>query len=106
MLLSMLFIQLRSLEAQILDTLTKLALLALFVQPFVHIAGSRYWTTAGPLFVLAAAGFLRESYVRRRYGRSGARAPRGHRRPAQPVAQAGAGGAVRGVRRGCSWCSA
>ncbi len=68
MLLSMLFIQLRSLEAQILDTLVKLALLALFVQPFVHIAGSRYWTTAGPLFVLAAAGFLRESYVRRRHG--------------------------------------
>ena len=64
-LLSMLFVQLRSLEAQILDTLAKLALLALFVQPFVHVAGSRYWTTAGPLFVVAAAGFLRESYVRR-----------------------------------------
>ena len=67
MLLSMLFVQLRSLEAQILDTLVKLALLALFVQPFVHIAGSRYWTTAGPLFIVAAAGFLRESYVRRRH---------------------------------------
>ncbi len=66
-LLSMLFIQLRSLEAQILDALTKIALLALFVQPFVHVAGSRYWTTAGPLFILAAAGFLRESYVRRRH---------------------------------------
>lgn len=66
-LLSMLFVQLRSLEAQILDTLTKLALLALFVQPFVHVAGSRYWTTAGPLFILAAAGFLRELYVRRRH---------------------------------------
>ena len=50
-LLSMLFIQLRSLEAQILDTLTKIGLLALFVQPFVHVAGSRYWTTAGPLFI-------------------------------------------------------
>jgi len=66
-LLSMLFVQLRSLEAQILDTVVKLSLLALFVQPFVHVAGSRYWTTAGPLFVVAGAGFLRESYVRRRH---------------------------------------
>jgi len=65
MLLSMLFVQLRSLEAQILDTLTKIGLLMLFVQPFVHVAGSRYWTTAGPLFLVAAAGFVRESYVRR-----------------------------------------
>jgi len=69
MLVSMLFVQLRSLEAQILDTLTKVALLALFVQPFVHIAGSRYWTTAGPLFIVAAAGFVRESYVRRSHAR-------------------------------------
>lgn len=67
MLISMLFVQLRSLEAQILDTLTKLALMALFVQPFVHIAGSRYWTTAGPLFMLAAAGFVRETHVRRHH---------------------------------------
>ena len=67
-LLSFLRIQLRSLEAQILDTLTKLGLLALFVQPFVHIAGARYWTTAGPLFMLAAAGFVREAHVRRRGG--------------------------------------
>ncbi|KAA1428334.1 hypothetical protein [Nocardioides antri] len=64
-LISMLFVQLRSLEAQILDTLAKLALLALFVQPFVHVAGSRYWTTAGPLFMVAAVGFVRESHVRR-----------------------------------------
>jgi hypothetical protein len=56
----------RSLEAQILDTLTKICLLALFVQPFVHIAGSRYWTTAGPLFMIAAAGFVRETSLRRR----------------------------------------
>ncbi|MDZ5622696.1 hypothetical protein SFC88_17780 [Nocardioides sp. HM23] len=68
MLISMLFVQLRSLEAQILDAITKLALLALFVQPFVHIAGSRYWTTAGPLFMVAAVGFVRESQVRRRPG--------------------------------------
>ncbi|MEZ0577827.1 hypothetical protein [Nocardioides sp. MH1] len=66
MLVSMLFVQRRSLEAQILDTLTKLSLLTLFVQPFVHVAGSRYWTTAGPLFMVAAAGFVREHQVRRR----------------------------------------
>jgi hypothetical protein len=65
MLMSMVTIQRRSLEAQILDTLTKIALLALFVQPFVHIAGSRYWTTAGPLFMIAAAGFVRETSLRR-----------------------------------------
>jgi hypothetical protein len=66
MLVSMVRIQVRSLEAQILDTLTKICLLALFVQPFVHIAGSRYWTTAGPLFMIAAAGFVRETSLRRR----------------------------------------
>jgi hypothetical protein len=64
-LVSLVRVQLRSLEAQILDTITKFALLALFVQPFVHIAGSRYWTTAGPLFTLAAAGLIRETSVRR-----------------------------------------
>lgn len=67
MLTSMLFAQLRSLEAQILDTLAKVCLLALFVQPFVHIAGARYWTTAGPLFMVAAVGFVRESHVRRHH---------------------------------------
>jgi hypothetical protein len=66
MLASLLTVQLRSLEAQVLDVITKLALGALFIQPFVHIAGSRYWTTAGPLFTLAAAGYLRERQVRRR----------------------------------------
>jgi len=64
MLISMVRIQVRSLEAQILDTLTKIALLALFVQPLVHVAGSRYWTTAGPLFMIAAAGFVREISLR------------------------------------------
>lgn len=68
MLVSMAFAQRRSLEAQVLDALGKLCLVALFVQPFVHIAGARYWTTAGPLFVLAAAGLARESYLRRRRG--------------------------------------
>ena len=68
MFISLSSVQLRSLESQILDTLTKLALLALFLQPFVHIAGSRYWATAGPLFAIAAAGFLREVHQRRRRG--------------------------------------
>lgn len=66
MLASMFSVQRRSLEARLLDVVTKLCLGALFVQPFVHIAGSRYWTTAGPLFVIAAASFLRERQVRRR----------------------------------------
>jgi hypothetical protein len=65
MLAGLMTVQLRSLEAQILDTLTKLALLALFVQPFLHIAGARYWSTAGPLFMIAAVGFVREQSVRR-----------------------------------------
>ena len=36
------------------NLLLKLAFGALLTQPFVHIAGSRYWTTAGPLWALMA----------------------------------------------------
>ncbi|KRA30047.1 MULTISPECIES: hypothetical protein [unclassified Nocardioides] len=57
---SLLFHARRSLEARLLDVLTKLALGALLVQPFVHIAGGRYWTTAGPILAIAAFSFLRE----------------------------------------------
>lgn len=57
---SLLFQARRSLEARVLDVLTKLALGSLLVQPFVHIAGARYWTTAGPVFAIAAFSFLRE----------------------------------------------
>jgi len=55
----------RSLEARLLDVLVKLSLGGLLVQPFVHIAGGRYWTTAGPFFGLAAAIYLRERFVSR-----------------------------------------
>ncbi len=37
---------------QVLNLILKLAFGALLTQPFVHIAGSRYWTTAGPLWAL------------------------------------------------------
>ena len=37
---------------QVLNLILKLAVGALLTQPFVHICGSRYWTTAGPLWAL------------------------------------------------------
>ncbi|CUR55041.1 membrane hypothetical protein [metagenome] len=43
----------RRYEEQVLSLLLKVGLLALFVQPFVHLGGSRYWTTAAPLGGLA-----------------------------------------------------
>lgn len=43
----------------------KLGIGALLVQPFVHIAGGRYWTTAAPLFALAAVLFWGERHSRR-----------------------------------------
>lgn len=42
----------RPFEDQVLNLLLKLGVGALLTQPFVHIAGSRYWTTAGPLWAL------------------------------------------------------
>ncbi|NYI45523.1 hypothetical protein BJ993_002603 [Nocardioides aromaticivorans] len=54
----------RSLEARLVDVLVKLCLGALLVQPFVHVAGGRYWTTAAPFFGLAAATFVVERLVR------------------------------------------
>jgi hypothetical protein len=38
---------------QVVAVLLKLGLVALLTQPFVHLAGSRYWTTAGALGGLA-----------------------------------------------------
>ena len=38
---------------QLVAVLLKIGLLALLAQPFVHLAGSRYWTTAGALGGLA-----------------------------------------------------
>jgi hypothetical protein len=42
-------------EDQVMSILLKLSVGALLTQPFVHIAGPRYWTTAAPLLGLAAA---------------------------------------------------
>ncbi len=42
-------------EDQVLSILLKLSIGALLTQPFVHIAGPRYWTTAAPLLGLAGA---------------------------------------------------
>ncbi|GAA3655715.1 hypothetical protein GCM10022237_14660 [Nocardioides ginsengisoli] len=53
----------RSLEARVLDVLVKLVLGALLVQPFVHVAGGRYWTTAGPFFAIAATILVRERLI-------------------------------------------
>lgn len=65
---SLLFQARRSVEARVLDLLTKLALGGLLVQPFVHIAGARYWTTAGPVFAIAAFSFLRERQLAAGHG--------------------------------------
>ncbi|MBS4752013.1 hypothetical protein KG112_04230 [Nocardioides sp. zg-ZUI104] len=62
---SLLSVARRSLEARMLDVLVKLCLGGLLVQPFVHVAGGRYWTTAAPFFGLAAAMYLRERQLRR-----------------------------------------
>lgn len=53
----------RSLEARLVEVLVKLCLGALLVQPFVHVAGGRYWTTAAPFLGLAAATFVVERLV-------------------------------------------
>lgn len=42
-------------DAPWLSMLLKVALAGLLIQPFVHLCGSRYWTTAAPLFGLSAA---------------------------------------------------
>ncbi|XBB67140.1 hypothetical protein ABFU82_24000 [Nocardioides sp. WV_118_6] len=57
---SLLFQARRSVDARLLDVLTKVALGGLLIQPFVHVAGGRYWTTAGPMFAIAGFLFLRE----------------------------------------------
>ena len=45
----------RSLDRQLQLVLLKVGVMALMVQPFVHIAGPRYWTTMAPLLGLGAA---------------------------------------------------
>jgi hypothetical protein len=46
-------------QDQALAMLVKLSLLTLLTQPFVHVAGSRYWTTAAPLVGLVVLPTLR-----------------------------------------------
>ena len=53
--LLMLVVVRRSAEAQVQSLLVKLGIGALLLQPFVHICGPRYWTTAAPLLGLGAA---------------------------------------------------
>lgn len=60
---SMLFIARSSIDARLLDTTLKISIGALLVQPFVHVAGGRYWTTAGPVLVLAGLAFVRERRI-------------------------------------------
>lgn len=60
---SMVTVARRSLEARVLDVLVKVGLGSLLVQPFVHVAGGRYWASAAPLFALAAVTHLRERQV-------------------------------------------
>jgi hypothetical protein len=50
----MLVVTRRSRRWQLLSVLVKVGLLALLVQPFVHMAGTRYWSTAAPLAALSA----------------------------------------------------
>jgi predicted membrane protein len=45
----------RDAYSQTQSLLLKVAIGALLMQPFVHIGGSRYWTTLGPLLGLSAA---------------------------------------------------
>lgn len=54
-LLMLLVVTRRSAFDQVQSVLLKVAIGALMLQPFVHIAGSRYWTTLGPLLGLSAA---------------------------------------------------
>ena len=70
-LMSMFSIARSSTEARVLDVVLKLSIGALLVQPFVHVSGGRYWTTAGPVLALAAFAFLQE----RRYAWSPVGAP-------------------------------
>ncbi|KAA1421826.1 hypothetical protein F0U44_06030 [Nocardioides humilatus] len=50
---ALLVVSRRRYSDQVVAVLVKVGLLALLTQPFVHLAGSRYWTTAGALGGLA-----------------------------------------------------
>lgn len=52
------------LDRQVLRIVTTVGLAALFVQPFVHVSGARYWTTAAPLLALSAVLLLPRAWPR------------------------------------------
>ena len=52
-LVMLLYVDRRGAGAQVRSLLVKVAIGALLVQPFVHIAGSRYWMTLAPLLGLS-----------------------------------------------------
>lgn len=56
----LLLITRRSYDAQVLSIAVKLVMGGLLLQPFVHVAGSRYWPTLAPTAILALvlAGWL------------------------------------------------
>ena len=99
--LGLLVVTRRSRRLQLLSVLVKIGLLALLLQPFVHLAGSRYWTTAAPLAGLSAmlgvavvGGWVVDRLRAARSPGSGAEgegaegtphAPRGGLRPARRV---------------------
>lgn len=62
-LVSLLFRARRSLEARLVDVLVKLMIGGMLVQPFVHICGGRYWTTAAPFLALGGASLLWERRI-------------------------------------------
>lgn len=62
-LVSMLVVARSSIEARLLDIVLKISIAGLLVQPFVHVAGGRYWTTAGPVLALAGVAFVRERRI-------------------------------------------
>lgn len=70
--LALLIVTRRSRRDQLLSVLVKVGLLGLLLQPFVHLAGDRYWTTAAPLAGLAVllgvrvvGGFVLDRFRRR-----------------------------------------
>jgi len=56
-------------DAQIVSLLTKLGITSLLTQPFVHVAGSRYWTSVAPLCGIGAALLVHLTAARRPHPR-------------------------------------
>ena len=59
---ALLVVSRRRFTDQVVAVLLKVALLSLLTQPFVHLSGSRYWTTAGALGGLAVVVLVRIGY--------------------------------------------